>query len=243
MTQPDLVVQVTNPNSTGSMTDLIGRSARAVAGPGVSVVAVGSPDGPACIETAVDEVHAAPGVLRMVADGELRGVDGHVIACFGDPGLDAARLVARGPVVGIAEAAMRSATFLGRRFSVVTTAATAVPGIEDLAFRYGVAGACAGVHASGVGVLELGTDPAAYDRVLAAASAAVAADRSDVVVLGCAGMADWAARLGEDLGRPVVDGVAAAVGTVVALVRSGAPTTVGGRAVAGASPQPFGQPV
>ena len=57
----------------------------------------------------------------MVAAGERAGADGHVIACFGDPGLDAVRELAAGPVVGIAEAAMHTATLLGRGFSVVTT--------------------------------------------------------------------------------------------------------------------------
>lgn len=218
----DVLVQVVNPNSTGSMTDLVVRSARAAAGPGVSVLGSGAPDGPAALETAVDEALAAPGVVRMVAEGALAGAAGHVIACFGDPGLAAAREVAHGPVVGIAEAAMRAATFLGRRFTVVTTAATTVPGIHDLVVRYGVERACAGVHASGVGVLELESDPAAFDQVVGAARAALRADGADVVVLGCAGMAEWAPRMAAELGVPVVDGVGAAVGFVAGLVRAGA---------------------
>ena len=51
-----------------------------------------------------------PGLLAAVRQGEAEGVDGHVIACFGDPGLLAARELARGPVLGIAEAAMHAAS-------------------------------------------------------------------------------------------------------------------------------------
>src|SRR4051794_7753979 len=114
-------IMVINPNTTASMTDLIASSARAVAGPGTRLDAVTSAMGPASIESHYDEALSVPGILAAVAEGERDGVDGYVIACFGDPGLDAAREVAAGPVVGIAEAAMHAATLVGRGFSVVTT--------------------------------------------------------------------------------------------------------------------------
>lgn len=56
-----------------------------------------------------------PGLLGEIAAGERVGSDGYVIACFGDPGLDAARELERGPVVGIAEAAMRTRLLPGPR--------------------------------------------------------------------------------------------------------------------------------
>ncbi len=101
-----MLLQVINPNTTASMTELIGRSARAAAGPGTSVVAVNPDMGPASIESHYDEALAVPGLLVQVRAGEAAGADGHVIACFGDPGLDAARELAAGPVVGIAVAGM-----------------------------------------------------------------------------------------------------------------------------------------
>jgi allantoin racemase len=57
---------------------------------------------------------SVPGLLAAIQRGEAAGADGYVIACFGDPGLDAAREVAAGPVIGIAEAAMQTASHLGR---------------------------------------------------------------------------------------------------------------------------------
>ena len=95
------------------MTDLIGRSARAVAAPGTRVDAVQPTMGPASIESHYDEALAVPGLLEQIALGEAEGVDAYVVACFGDPGLDAARELARGPVIGIAEAAMHAAALLG----------------------------------------------------------------------------------------------------------------------------------
>ena len=204
------LIQVINPNTSRAMTDGIARTAREVAGPGTEVRAVTSAMGPASIESHYDEALAVPGVLAAVRDGERAGADGHVIACFGDPGLAAARELADGPVVGIAEAAMHLATLLGRSFSVVTTLSRTTGQAWDLARAYGFAGACAGVHACDIPVLDLDS-PSAWAAVGQACAAARDADGCDVIVLGCAGMTGLAASLTTDLGLPVVDGVAAAV--------------------------------
>ena len=68
------------------------------------------------IEGHFDEAIAAVGVLEQVKRGKEQGVSGHIIACFGDPGLLAARELASGPVIGIAEAAMHTATLVATRF-------------------------------------------------------------------------------------------------------------------------------
>jgi allantoin racemase len=218
-------IKIVNPNTTEAMTAKIGACARAVSGPGVTVDAVSPPSGPVSIESHYDEVMCAPGVVREILAGEVEGYDGYVIACFGDPGLLASREVASGPVVGIAEAAMRTAAYLGRSFSVVTTLQRTVGHTWDIAHQYGVAELCAGVHACQIPVVELETDPAARSRILAACRSALATDGSELVVLGCAGMADLCEWLSEELGVPVVDGVAAAVLVVEQLVRLGLRTS------------------
>jgi allantoin racemase len=217
-------IRVINPNTTASMTALIEASARAVAGPGVTIDAVTSPMGPASIESHYDEAMAAPGILASID----AGADAHVIACFGDPGLDAAREVATGPVVGIAEAAMHTAALVGRGFSVVTTLARTRGRAWELAHRYTGAGTCRGVHACDIAVLELETDPAAAKQVVELSRDALRADDSDVLVLGCAGMADLAAAVSAELGVPVIDGVAAATALAESLVRLGLRTSVRG---------------
>jgi allantoin racemase len=93
---------------------------------------------------------------------------------------------------------------------------------RDLTRTYGVERQCAGVHACDIPVLELEEDRArTYAVILAFAKNALAADGSDAIVLGCAGMAGLPELLTAELGVPVVDGVAA--GTVLAegLVRLG----------------------
>ncbi len=148
-------IRVINPNTTESMTALIEASARAVIGPGTTLSAVTPSMGPASIESHYDEALAVPGLLELIAQGERDGCDGYVLACFGDPGLDAARELAAGPVVGIAEAAMHAATLIGRGFSVVTTLARTRGRALDLAQRYAPPGACRGVYACDVPVLAL----------------------------------------------------------------------------------------
>jgi allantoin racemase len=213
-----VLIKVINPNTTWSMTATIEQCARAVAGPGTLVEAVSPSMGPASIESHYDEALSVPGILAEIANGERDGVDGYVIACFGDPGMDAARELATGPVVGIAEAAMHAASFLGRGFSVVTTLGRTIGRAQDLADHYGFARQCRGIHACEIPVLELETDPDALKVITEACRHAVIEDGSDAVVLGCAGMADLCRHISDEIGVPVVDGVAAATLFVQSLV-------------------------
>jgi allantoin racemase len=217
-------IVVINPNTTASMTRLIGESARAVAAAGTLVTAVNPDMGPASIESHYDEALSVPGLLAEIAREPT--ADGFVIACFGDPGLDAARELAAGPVVGIAEAAMHAASFLGRGFSVVTTLGRTAGRAWDLAERYGMTRFCRNVRACEIPVLAL-EDPAsdAFAAIVAESRCAVDDDGAEAIVLGCAGMADLAARMTAAVGVPVIDGVAAATKTVEGLVAMGLRTS------------------
>lgn len=223
-----MLIKVVNPNTTWSMTEQIGSCARAAAGTGTLVQAVSPEMGPASIESHYDEALSVPGLLEEIAKGETDGVDGYVVACFGDPGLDAARELARGPVLGIAQAAMHTATLLGRSFAVVTTLERTVGRAWDLVQQYGMGGSCRSVRACGIPVLELESDPRTRAVVTAECRRALNEDRADVVVLGCAGMADLCAEISAEIGAPVVDGVAAATVLVEGLVRLGLRTAVHG---------------
>ena len=216
-----MLIKVVNPNTTWAMTQSIGECARAVVGPGTRIEAVSPSMGPASIESHYDEALSVPGLLEAVIVGEREGADGYVIACFGDPGLQAAREVARGPVIGIAEAAMHAATFVGRGFTVVTTLPRTRGRAWDLAAQYGMRGHCLNVRAVDIGVLELETNPEARKIITEACRAAVDQDGADAVVLGCAGMAELCADIAAEIGVPVIDGVAAATLFVQSLVTLG----------------------
>lgn len=220
---------VVNPNTTAAMTASIAAAARDVAAPGTEIVARNPATGPASIEGPYDHALCTLPLLAEVARGEREGCAATIIACFDDPAVDAARCIATGPVIGIAEAAMRVAAVVAARFAVVTTVVQAVPVLEDLVVRYGAARGCVAVRAAGVPVLALErpTD-AIYRRVRDCAREALSSDRADAIILGCAGMAALQRRLATELGIPVIDGVGAAVKLAEGLVALGLRTSKNG---------------
>lgn len=217
---------VINPNTSAGMTRTVGEAARQVAAAGTEIVAVNPPMGPASIESHYDEALAVPGILHEIALGDAAGSQGYVIACFGDPGVDAAREVANGPVVGIAEAAFHLATLVGRSFSVVTTLSRTSGRAWDIARRAGFDEALLSVRACDIPVLELDDPDSDARRVVTALCAeALAVDGCDSIVLGCAGMADFCRDISAQLGVPVIDGVSAGVKLVESLVSMGITTS------------------
>ncbi|MFE1646350.1 aspartate/glutamate racemase family protein [Microbacterium sp. P01] len=220
-------ITLINPNTSRAMTAKIAAAAREVAGPGIEIVAVCPDEGPSAIESHFDEVFAAVAVVALI-DKDLRdgGSDAYVVACFGDPGLDAARELVDVPVIGIAEAAMHVASISGRSFAVVTTLSRTLGRAKDLVARYGMAEACVSMTGSGIPVLDLeDTGSAAYETIAGLCAEAVADRGADVIVLGCAGMADLCTTLTARVGVPVVDGVAAAVGLASGMSRMGVGTS------------------
>ncbi|SEL17191.1 allantoin racemase [Roseovarius azorensis] len=215
-------IHVINPNSTVSMTDRIGRTARRAVSAGIQIDLVTAHATPASIEGYADEALAVPAMLAAIRAAEARGAAAHVIACFDDPGLDAAREVAAGPVLGICQAALQVAMTLSVRFTVITTLPRSVPIIEDLADAYGVGRRCRRVRAIDLPVLALEDDPICAERLIAAEiRAAQAQDGAEAVVLGCAGMAELCERLSQETGILVIDGVTAAVRQAEALIGMG----------------------
>jgi allantoin racemase len=201
------------------MTGKIGAAARAAAAPGTEIIAANPEKGPVSIEGHYDEAVSMIGMLEEVHAGEAAGVDGYVIACFGDPGLLAAREIARGPVLGIAEAAMHAASMIATGFSVVTTLERTRITAEHLVEAYGMTRFCRKVRATELAVLDLEDETSDARRIITAeCRRALAEDGAGAIVLGCAGMADLARTLSQDLGAPVIDGVAVAVKFVEALV-------------------------
>lgn len=214
-----------NPNTSAAMTAAIAAAAREVAAPGTEIVARQPSFGPASIEGHFDDAFGAAGVAEQARLAAGEGFDATVVACFGDPGVDAAREVMAGPVLGVAEAAFHAAAMLATGFSVVTTMTRTCVIAERLVQRYGFERVCRGIHGTDIPVLDLeAAGGALVDTLEAAARHALAADRSEAVVLGCAGMAGLASALQARLGVPVVDGVTAAVKFAEALAALGLKT-------------------
>jgi len=219
-------IMLINPNTTQYMTDSILKCARRYASPGTELYAVTASFGVSSVECYVDEYLAAPAVLREIMRGEALGVDAYVIACFGDPALQAARELTDKPVLGIAESAIAAAKMIAPCFSVVSVLDRSVKVTADVVSAYGAAPFCRSIRSTGLSVLDFGKDT---DRGLSALAEqsrrAVAEDKAECVLLGCAGFVDFVEKLQRELGVPVLDGVSPAVRFAEALVGLGLRTS------------------
>lgn len=218
----DIRIQVINPNTDIEMTNQIDRVAGSAASPGTYVKTFCPAHGPESIESHFDEVIASAAVLDCISEGVASGFDAHVIACFGDPGLLAARELARGPVIGIAEAAMHAASFVATRFSIVTSLSRTAIQAEELLLRYGFERHCRRIRAIDLPVLHLADRTCnLLPQITEECRQACEEDNIGAVVLGCAAFAIYASPLSAELGLPVIDGVSTAVRFAEALVGVG----------------------
>ncbi|MGQ4879453.1 aspartate/glutamate racemase family protein [Billgrantia sp. LNSP4103-1] len=232
-------LRLINPNTTVAMTQKIGEAARRVAAPGTTIVAVQPADGPVSIESHFDEAISAVGVADEVLAGEKEATDAYVIACFGDPGLLAARELTRSPVIGIAEAAFHMASLISTRFSVVTTLSRTAIIAEHLLEQYGFRHHCRRVRAAEIPVLDLEENGStALGRIIEECRRARDEDGIGAIVLGCGGMADLTETISREVGLPVIEGVTAAVKLAEALVGLGLGTSKHGD-LAFPRPKPF----
>ncbi|MFD2176312.1 aspartate/glutamate racemase family protein [Veronia pacifica] len=221
------MIDIINPNGSSSMTQQLADSLNNT---GVTTQRLRfhyCKDAPLSIEGFEDGVRAAYYLTKLIKQRDERDnpAEGYVIACFDDTGVDAAREITARPVIGIGEASMKVATYLGSSFVVMTTLQRSVSIIERNVMLYGLQSHCSGVIASNIPVLSLDTEPDAYDLIVRKARRALASSFGEVLVLGCAGMSHWQKRLQSELGLPVVDGVQVAIALINAFSNIGLSTS------------------
>ena len=174
--------------------------------------------GPQSIESYYDEYLAIPAILEEVILSK-DDFDAFVIACWGDPGVEAAREITTKPVIGIAEASMYVANMVAARWGVVTTQHRALHMIEQTIHKTGFAHRCVSIRTTGISVIETETARSTtIDALEAIGRLAIVEDKVEALCLGCAGMSRLDLDLEQRLGIPVIDAVAAAVKLAEALV-------------------------
>jgi allantoin racemase len=213
-------VLIINPNSDLEMTANIQRSAEEFAAGEFEVVCKPTAGAPRFIETYEDILQCAPGMVRLLRENE-GAFDAFVVACHDDPNLDLMKEITGKPVVGIGEASMKIASMLGHRFSVLATMEHSIPNKEALIRTYHLEGLVASVRAPRAEWASASEE----ERVLWTAQAALAEDRAEVIVLGCAGLAGLDKRLAVQLGVPVLDGVVCALILATGLAKYGMSTS------------------
>jgi allantoin racemase len=213
-----------NPNTDDGHTVAMRDVAQAVLPKGCEVTAATAPRGPTAIESEVDSVLAAAEVVGMMRS--LPGLDAYLIACFGDPGLDAARELTDAPVVGIGEAAYQAARLIARRFGVITTLSRGIAELEDALERRGLRAQCVGVVPLHMPVSDQGSGyPDTTAAIIEAGRRLVDDQGAEALVLACGGMADVAIAVRDTVGVPICDGVSFGALVAFSLWRSGLRTS------------------
>ncbi len=214
-------VLVINPNSTVAVTDGIDRACerlRLTGGPSIECMTL--KEGPPGIES---QRHVDGVVAPLVATVSARDADcdAFVIACYSDPGLYACREATRKPVLGISECGILTALTLGHRFGVIAILPRSIPRHLRYIGALGVHDRLAGERALGLGVTELSDASRTLSRMIATGQALRDQDGADVLVMGCAGMADYRDRLQAEIGLPVVEPTQAAVAMALGRIALG----------------------
>ena len=208
-----------NPNTSAEMSETIDKSAKKYASSGTDITTVNPSEGPDFIANAYLEALQVPRVIDLV-ERNKKNYDAFVIACGGDPGLEACRLIA-GNVIGIGEAAIMTACAVARRFSFLNT----MKGSSVLDRLYGLGVdrnrcASARVVGSGVGDEIVNKRHQMLDIYCQVAKKCVEEDGAGALILLCAGLSDMPEYLEDRLKVPVISGVISAVKIVEQLPSS-----------------------
>lgn len=219
-------LSVINPNSDWAVTEYLRAASMRVLPDGSAVDAVDCPTSPRVIETALDDVLAAPMVVAAAARAD--NPDAFLIGCFGDPAVSALRELTSAPVVGLGQAALIEASLVSCRFGVITTLDRGIPALWSQLAGAGLAGACAAIRSveSASGNPEPGE--ANSEDVLSRLTwqgRRLLAEGADGLVLACAGFGRYRERLAAALDVPVCDGIAVGACLAYGLAASGAHTS------------------
>jgi allantoin racemase len=211
-------ILVVNPNTSQEMTAAIDRVAQATAGTSATVVTLHSTQGPHTIEGALDAALGVAGMLEVIG-AYRQPFDAVVVACFGDPGVEALRLLVRVPVIGIGAASFAQAAFISQRFAIVTPAVGTPERYAAVTAAMGLTRQFLGTYRTQLSVADFESDdPAVLDTLVFHAQQAVK-DGAECLLFGCAGIADQIRDIEARLGVVCIASVAAGVSQAIACLR------------------------
>jgi allantoin racemase len=184
----------------------------------LEIVGATAPNSPLMI---IDPEALAASAPEVVEIGLSLGKDvsGIIISAFGDPGWTDLRRKIGVPVVGIAEAAMLSASDKGRRFGVATTTPKLVASIDARAAELGLAKLYTGTRVTTEDPNKLVADPGRLVQALREVVATcIARDKAEAVVIGGGPLGNAAIALTPMFSIPVIAPIPAAVQRMMGLV-------------------------
>lgn len=208
-----MTIFVLNPNSSASVTEGISAALNSFKGIGFEVGCITSLEGPPGIET---DQHVAEAAERL--EGQIRGltsVSAVVVACFSDPGVEQTAPKYSFPVLGIREAAAKTALRLGKSFGVVAMGPASIPRHMAAFSEMGILDRVAGDRSVDLSMTDMLNCDVALPRLIETALKLRDVDGADVIVLGCAGMPSYKTEIEEATGLPIVEPCAAGVALAI----------------------------
>lgn len=179
---------IINPNTTSAMTDKVEVAARLALPETVSITAVTGAFGPRYIASRASFAVAGHAALDAFARHEA-GCDVVLLACFGDPALDALREVAGRPVISLIDASCAEAGLGGRRFSIVTGGERWGPMLREMLAARTLEHQLASIRTVAPTGGDIARDPEGSAALLAETCGACAReDGAEAVILGGAGL-------------------------------------------------------
>ncbi|MGE8687374.1 MAG: aspartate/glutamate racemase family protein [Achromobacter sp.] len=203
-------ITLVNPNSLAKVTEAISRAVEPFRRLPLEFRCLTSTGGPAGIQTQA-EADASIAPMVPLFRQEAPATDAFIVACFSDPGLHGLRDLVSVPVLGIGECSVLTAMSMATRIGVIAIASASIPRHLRYFRAMGVAERICGELALDMKVSELADAELAFQRMAAVAATLRDAHGADVLIMGCAGMADLRDRLQEACGLPVVEPTQAAV--------------------------------
>jgi Asp/Glu/hydantoin racemase len=213
-------ILVINPNSSEDVTRRMSAALdglRFDGGPAIECMTLA--EGPPGIET---DRHIAQVAVPIAAtvEREQNRTSAFVIACFSDPGLHGAREVSRVPVFGIGECAYTTALTRGERFGIISILSRSLPRHRRYIAALGLSDRLGADLAIDIGVTDLGQTDKVRARMTQVGVELRDRHGCDVLVRGCAGMAQYRGGLENDLGIPVIDPTQAATAIAIGAVQA-----------------------
>ncbi len=211
----DRIIFVINPNSTQAVTDAFDRGLdcfRFAGGPIIRSLTL--TEGPPGIQSQLDVERVTLPLVHLIRQLDLEHgahATAYVIACFSDPGLHAVREATHKPVLGISECGVLTALMMGQKFGVIAILRQSIPRHMRMFGAMGVLQRLAAELPLGMEVVELSDAARTREGLLRVGKQLRDEHQADVVVLGCAGMAEHRTWLQDQLGVPVIEPAQAAV--------------------------------
>ncbi len=211
-------VLILNPNTTDAMTARIEATAKAFFPFGTQILAKSGRFGPRYISSRAAFAVASHAALDAYAASTFCE-NVVLLACFGDPGLDAIREMSPAPVVGLVEASAREASSDGKRFSIVTGGVLWEPMLRESLMTRGLADNLASIRTVAPDGGTIARDPdGALAMLMDACDACVHEDGAESVILGGVGLIGLAERIAEKRNYPVICSVMAGLRAATASV-------------------------